>query len=80
MIDENTHLRAKIDDLIAFYKGMIEIMEKKEKRQEDTITELIEVCKAQNNTLDKFYKENQQLKRWKSPIESLISKLKGKPK
>ena len=80
MIDENTHLRAKIDDLIAFYKGTIEIMEKKEKRQEDTITELIEVCKAQNNTLDKFYKEIQQLNRWKSPIEWLISKLKGKSK
>ena len=75
MIDENIHLKAKIDDLTVFYKSTIEIMEKKEKKQRDTISELIEVCKAQNNTLDRLYNEIQRLNRWKSPIEWLISKL-----
>ena len=74
---ENTiiHLQDKIHDLKLFYSGTIELMQKQERRHIHTISELTEALQAQKVTLDKFYNEIQRLKRWRSPIEWFLSKL-----
>ena len=75
MINKEDALKLKIDDLKLFYSGTIELMQKQERRHIHTISELKEALQTQKVTLDKFYNEIQRLKRWKSPIEWLISKL-----
>ena len=62
------HFQTKLAQIEEFYKGSIEVLLKSENRLKEANTELIELCKAQ-------HKEINQLKRWKSPIEWLISKL-----
>ena len=72
---EIDYLKDKIHDLKLFYSGTIELMKKQERRHIHTISELKEALQTQKVTLDKFYNEIQQLKRWKSPLEWFLSKL-----
>ena len=75
MITEEEALKLKIHDLNLFYSVTIELMQKQERRHIHTISELKEALQTQKVTLDKFYNEIQRLKRWKSPIEWFLSKL-----